>query len=136
MVSALQIKKLTPIYLTLDAIMAKSLGINEKIKYEFDTLMNLSEAQQAQAVFNRAQADQIYLNAGVVTEQELRQQVYNTDVYPDIDPDDMSQLEADKEAMNQALAQQMAAQKNNPDQNDPNNQTVKGSAQTEGLANA
>lgn len=111
MVSAMQRKKLRPVQAFLDKLIAKSIGYKGTIKFEYPSLVDISSNEQAVAYYNRAQGDQIYANLGAVTEDEIRQNLSNSDAFDA----DLSQPIENDPPSDDAL--NMLAQKINANQN-------------------
>ncbi len=86
-VSAMQERVLRPIYDQLDQLMLKSLRIPERtIEYEFKKLLDISDDKKADIELKHAQRDMQYVINGVITPEEVRQNLYENTTY-DIDPD-------------------------------------------------
>jgi phage-related protein (TIGR01555 family) len=112
-ISSRQQKDLKPIYDKLDLIISKTLGITETIEYSFKPLLDMSDADKAKINLANAQRDQIYLANGVIAPEEVRQNLYDEEVY-DINPDDylMGLDEDHLSNMNEALATETASMPN------------------------
>jgi len=104
MIASRQQRDVKPIYDKLDIILAKTLGINETIEYSFKPLLDMSVSDKAKVELSNAQADQIYLANGVITPEEVRQKLYDCEVY-DINPDEnvLGLNSDDIETMHQAI---------------------------------
>ncbi len=104
MIASRQQKDLKPIYDKLDVILVKTLGINETIEYSFKPLLDMSVVDKSKIELSNAQADQIYLANGVITPEEVRQKLYDCEVY-DIDPNEnvLGLNSDDVESMHQAV---------------------------------
>lgn len=71
-VAADQKKKLTkPLYL-LDQVLSKHVGITELITYEFPSLIDISDSEQADVLLKKAQALAPLILQGIITEEEGR----------------------------------------------------------------
>ena len=84
-VASTQERMLKPIYDKLDNIIIKSLKIKDFIKYSFKPLINISDSEISQTELQNAQRDQIYLTNGILTEEEVRQNLSDNKTYNDID---------------------------------------------------
>lgn len=81
MVSSMQRRLLAPIYKRIDELVAKTIGYKDKINFMFPKLVDISENELSQAYLQRAQGDQIYVNMGAVAEDEVRQNLANSDAF-------------------------------------------------------
>lgn len=71
-VTADQKKKLTkPLYL-LDQVLSKHVGVDESISYEFPSLIDVSDSEQADVLLKKAQAIAPLVLQGIITEEEGR----------------------------------------------------------------
>ncbi len=126
LVSAMQRKKLRPVQAMLDKLIAKTIGFKGQIKFEYPSLVDISANEQSAAYFARAQGDQIYANLGAVTEDEVRQNLSNSDAF---DADLSQPIENDPpsdDALN-TLAQKITQNQNNmAQQMQPGQQNPKG----------
>ena len=85
-VSAMQERILRPIYNKLDKLMLKTLGMdNITLDYEFRKLVDISDDKKADIELKNAQRDIQYLMNGILSPDEVRQNLYDTVTY-DIDP--------------------------------------------------
>ena len=85
-VSAMQERILRPIYNKLDKLMLKTLGLdNITLDYEFRKLVDISDDKKADIELKNAQRDIQYLINGILSPEEIRQNLYDTVTY-DIEP--------------------------------------------------
>jgi phage-related protein (TIGR01555 family) len=100
----------------LDRVMQRSLW-GKEIRdwgYEWASLFQLSDTEQAAAELSRSQRDTAYLAAGVVDEHIVAQQLYEDGTYTNITPEYLTELKKAVEEANKA--EQLLAL---PEPNDP-----------------
>lgn len=94
MVRSLQNFEYKPHLDIFDQIMAKNLGIDiDDLTYEFNSLFQLSDTEQAQLDLNNAQRDQIYLDHDIVTPSMIAKELKQNDTYTNITDEYIEELE-------------------------------------------
>jgi len=87
-----------------DKILAKSVGIKDDysiLEYEFNSLFQMSPAEQATIDYNNAQRDQTYLDQGVLLPSMVAEQLNQAGTYTSITTEHIKQLqEEEKDADN------------------------------------
>jgi phage-related protein (TIGR01555 family) len=86
-IASMQQKILSPIYKKIDKIAENSLNIDHSIGFKFKPLVEMSPVDQSKVNLQNAQRDQIYMSNSVVTDDEVRTQLYDDEVYTAIDPE-------------------------------------------------
>jgi len=85
-VQSIQENELRPVIDWMDSVVVASLpGLNEKIDYEFLPLKQMTEVEQADVEFKKAQRDQIYLDHEVITEPDALAELAESGTYTTID---------------------------------------------------
>lgn len=94
-IRSLQINEYKPKLDIFDKIMAMSLGLGENIEldYEFNSLFQMTEEQQAELESKRAVRDQAYYNMGVLTESIIAKELQQNETYTNIDDAYIKSLE-------------------------------------------
>jgi hypothetical protein len=89
----------------IDTIMAVSAGIDpDKMKFEFDPLWQVSDVERADIRLKNAQADQIYLDMGIVRESMIAREAKAREIFTTITDDHIAKLEElEKEADKMAI---------------------------------
>jgi hypothetical protein len=84
-----------PILDYFDKIMSKSLGIADgtDLKYEFNSLFQMTPEEEAALQLVRAQRDQIYLDTGVLTEEIVVKELKQDETYTNIPDKYIKELE-------------------------------------------
>jgi len=72
-IAAAQKKQLTKSLDLLDSILSKHAGITEKVKYNFPSLIDISDSDQADVFLKKAQAIAPLVLQGIITEEEGRE---------------------------------------------------------------
>jgi len=86
--SDIQVGRMVDIYDILDPIVNLHVtGNNESFEYEFNSLYQLSETEQATINKTKADTHAVYLDAGVVDEGAVLAEVQKDGMYVDYDPD-------------------------------------------------
>lgn len=94
-VRSAQKKIYKPLLDYFDKIMVKSLGLPDDmdLDYEFKSLFQMTPKEQADLEYVKAQRDQIYLNAAVITEEIAAKELKQDGTYTNIDEDYIEELE-------------------------------------------
>ena len=93
-VAALQESMLTGPLALLDAVLARDAGLSEPPEYQWLSLLDLSEAEQAQTAKTRAEAVNIAVTAGLVDENEGRAALDGDAVFGTLEPLDVENAAA------------------------------------------
>ena len=94
MISAKQVDIYKPRLDYFDEIMARSLGEEpENLEYEFNSLFQMTEAQQADIDLKNSQRDATYMDRGVVTEAQVAKELKQKGTYTNIDDEYINELE-------------------------------------------
>lgn len=95
MIRSQQTKVYGPLLKTIDAIIAKSLGLSDDVdlKFEFNPLFQMTPTEKSQKEYNDAQRDAIYLDRDVITECQVAKQLKELSTYTNIDDDHLNFLE-------------------------------------------
>lgn len=125
-VRASQNRDFNPNLRTLDKIMQRSLWGSEMEdwNYEWASLFQLSEKEQAEMENQRANRDKVYLDSGVLDELVIAKQLYKDGTYNNIDQTYLDQLktrmeEAEK-AQEEAMLELPGERPRDDDGQDPN----------------
>lgn len=94
-VSSMQEKDYTPKLDYFDQIMAANLGIgpDADLSYEFKSLFQLSDTEQAAVDLQNAQRDDIYLNQSVITTSMVAKDLKQSKTYTNISDEYIAELE-------------------------------------------
>lgn len=100
-IRSLQKREYKPNLDYFDKIMAKSLGLPDNIdlSYEFGSLFQLTEKEQAELELARAQRDQIYLDRDVVDIITVAKELKQNDTYTNITEESIEELEEELEEL-------------------------------------
>lgn len=99
-ISGKQESELRPPLETIDVVMAMNLGIDpEKMEFSFNPLWQIPDTEAATVKLQNAQADQIYLDLGVVNESMIAQEAKDMGTYGTINDEWIEELaQAQEEA--------------------------------------
>lgn len=106
-----QVSQLEPALMVLDEVMVRSaLGhMPDDYSYEWNPLEQMNDVESAQAELLRAQKDQTYLDAGIITQSQVQRRLQSSDEYQ-FDDVEIEQLETNEESamferMNESIRQ-------------------------------
>tara|TARA_R110000851_G_scaffold96792_2_gene209924 strand:+ start:11351 stop:12778 length:1428 start_codon:yes stop_codon:yes gene_type:complete len=83
-----------------DQIMAASLGVDEDLEYEFNSLFQMTPKEIADLQYTNAQRDQIYLQEGVISEEIVVKELKQTETYTNITDEFIEQFEEFENGVN------------------------------------
>ena len=107
MMEADRAQRLTPTLRPLDMVMARHIGLREPLKYEWQSLLELSDMEVAEAAKMKAEALDIALKAYAIDEDEMREALNGDPVFgeltgpapePPEEPDPIALIEAEAKA--------------------------------------
>lgn len=101
MLRAAQINIYKPKLDYFDAIMAKSMGLGEDVdlSYEFNSLFQMSDQEQANLEKSNAERDAMYLDRGVITEEIVAKELQQEGTYTNITDEYIQELENQENAL-------------------------------------
>jgi len=84
-IASKQVNQLTQPYDKIDRVLEKNAGINEKIKYRFPSLIDMSDQEKADILLKKSQALAPLLLNAVITEDEARSALDGDDILGNLD---------------------------------------------------
>ncbi len=89
-----QMFEFTPILTKFDQVLARSAGVNpDHTDWKFNPLWQLSDKEQADTKLVNAQADQIYIDLGVVKVSTVAKELQENDTYSNLTSEDIEVIE-------------------------------------------
>ena len=93
----MQNNKLTAPLEILDRVLARNAGINTPVFYEFPSLLDSSEAEQAEVAYKKVQTATLAVGGPVMTEEEARDMLDGDSIIGNLEEDtfDMGEMGED-----------------------------------------
>jgi hypothetical protein len=95
-IASMQNNILRSIFDKLDKIMINSLKLNIEFRYDFDSIVDISEEVKADVYLKKAQANQIYIQNGVVTVEDIAQSLMDSRDFTDLSVDNSINVVSDE----------------------------------------
>jgi hypothetical protein len=76
--------------------MINSLKLNIEFRYDFDSIVDISEEVKADVYLKKAQANQIYIQNGVVTVEDIAQSLMDSRDFTDLSVDNSINVVSDE----------------------------------------
>ncbi|MEE9451332.1 MAG: DUF1073 domain-containing protein [Gammaproteobacteria bacterium] len=110
-VAAMQVNKLDPAYQRIDDIMTRTGGFNRDFTFEFPSLVDLSESEQADIAVKKMQVSVEGVQAGIMTTDESRAMLDGDAIIGTLEPQDFDFTSAVEKAQTE-----IGSQPNPPDE--------------------
>jgi len=101
MIRSLQKNTYRPSLNYFDSIMSRNIGVDpDNMDYEFDSLFQMTDGEQADIDLKNSQRDQVYLDNGIIKPSAVAKDLKDKDTYTNITDEDIKELEEEEENAN------------------------------------